>query len=71
MSGFDVTRADKNRARGLVALAALGISAALAIALWTSRDAEVQAETFIAETSLDVFYLFSASFAISDFTRSF
>lgn len=52
MSGFDVTRADKNRARGLVALASLGISAALAIALWTSRDAEVQAETFIAETEV-------------------
>jgi len=52
MSGFDVTRADKNRARGLVALASLSVSAALAIALWTSRDAAVQADSFIAETDI-------------------
>ena len=54
MSGFDVTRADKNRARGLVALASLSVSAALAVALATSRDAEVQADSYVAETEMEL-----------------
>ncbi|WP_417468644.1 peptidoglycan DD-metalloendopeptidase family protein [Maricaulis sp.] len=38
MSGFDVTRADQRRARGLVVCASLVLSAGLLTALMTSRD---------------------------------
>lgn len=49
MSGFDVTRADKNRARGLVALASLSVSTALFFALAVGHDMEVQADELAVE----------------------
>lgn len=52
MSGFDVTRADKNRARGLVALASLSVSTALFFALAFSHDAEVEAADLITEPAV-------------------
>lgn len=45
MSGFDVDRADKNRARGLVAFASISLSAALLFALMTTRDSRSEAAT--------------------------
>ena len=43
MSGFDVSRADTHRTRGLVALASLSLSALLLIALLTGREPQSEA----------------------------
>jgi len=45
MSGFDVNRADKTRARSLVAFASITLSTLLLFALMTTRDGQSQAAT--------------------------
>lgn len=46
MSGFDVSRADTHRTRGLVAFASLALSAALMTALLTGREAQSDAAPY-------------------------
>ncbi|WP_203292829.1 M23 family metallopeptidase [Maricaulis parjimensis] len=45
MSGFDVSRADAHRTRGLVAAASLSLSAILLFALMTGRESQSEAAT--------------------------
>lgn len=45
MSGFDVKRADKARARGLVAFASISLSTVLLFALMTARNGQSEAAT--------------------------
>ena len=53
MSGFDVSRADTHRTRGLVAAASLTLSAVLLIALMTSNEPQSDASPIDRQTALD------------------
>lgn len=53
MSGFDVSRADAHRTRGLVAVASLSLSALLLIALMTGREPQSDAATIETAGVLD------------------
>ncbi|MAC39060.1 MAG: hypothetical protein CMH93_05980, partial [Oceanicaulis sp.] len=53
MSGFDVSRADTHRTRGLVAAASLTLSAVLLIALMTSNEPQSDASPIDRQTAID------------------
>lgn len=53
MSGFDVSRADTHRTRGLVAAASLSLSALLLIALMTGREPQSDASPIDPHSAID------------------